>query len=308
MKLSEELIVRLTRKLLAALAEPTAPQPSRFVWITVLFVGVFFLFLPGYVYSFKGDLEGSKKAGGMRGEARDRGAESERSWIQETGLTPVFPEGFRCASISSPFASRFDGAGNRRNPSIHGGKHGGVDIGFQVGHPEVAMADGEIIAKGPAEGDGAQMEGIFLWMRHSPQDTGLPFWVFNKYQHLKELPSLEVGSRIKAGDVVALGGDTGTYSRKFGVSLPHLHVSTFIAEQGDFRVLGRDANLVKVEDSLHVDMMALFVKGITLETAKENPSYTNIEKTLQVAVVDSLGGRSDANAKIVWPVVCNFPQ
>ena len=108
--------------------------------------------------------------------------------------------------------------------------------------------------------------------------------------------------------MVALGGDTGTYSRKFGVSLPHLHVSTFIAEQGNFRVLGRDANLVKVEDSLHVDMMALFVKGITLAAAKENPSYTNIDKTLQVAVVDSLGGRSDANAKIVWPVVCNFPQ
>jgi alkylated DNA nucleotide flippase Atl1 len=293
---------------LGALGRLPVKEVLNIAWVPLLFIGVFFLLLPCHSHAFKGDFEAGKRSGGMRGEARDRGLESERSWIQETGLTPVFPEGFRCASISSPFASRFDGAGNRRTPTIHGGKHGGVDIGFQVGHPEVSMANGEIIAKGPAEGDGAQMEGIFLWMRHSPQDTGLPFWVFNKYQHLKELPSLEVGARIKAGDVVAIGGDTGTYSRKFGVSLPHLHVSTFIAEHGDFRVLGRDGNLVKVEESLHVDMMALFVKGITLETAKENPSYTNIEKTLQVAVVDSLGGRSDPNAKIVWPVVCNFPQ
>jgi hypothetical protein len=204
---------------LGALGRLPVKEVLNIAWVPLLFIGVFFLLLPCHSHAFKGDFEAGKRSGGMRGEARDRGLESERSWIEETGLTPAFPEGFRCASISSPFASRFDGAGNRRKPTIHGGKHVGVDIGFQVGHPEVAMADGEIIAKGPAESDGAQME-----------------------------------------------------------------------------------------DSLHVDMMALFVKGITLETAKENPSYTNIEKAPQVAVADSLGGRSDPNAKIVWPVVCNFPQ
>ena len=246
----------------------------------------------------------SNVAFAQRGQKRDRGGEINLSWIQETGLRPVFPAGYKCPGITSAFAATTDGGGNRRDPEIHGGKHGGVDIGFDVGNPLIAIAGGEVVAKGPESGNGAQMEGIFLWLRHSPDDTGLSFWTFSKYQHLKESSALNIGDRVRAGQVVAIGGDTGTYSRKFGGSLPHLHVSTFLSKHEEYEVLGRNKNLVKAREPLPVDMMVLFLKGITLERARNEPTYSGIEKQLPVAVSNWEGQTSDATAKLVWPVAC----
>lgn len=246
----------------------------------------------------------SVRAYAQRGEVRERGGESNQSWIQETGLQPVFPVGYQCPKITSAFAATTDGGGNRRDPAIHGGKHGGVDIGFEVGHPLIAVAGGQVVAKGPEFGDGAQMEGIFLWLRHSPEDTGLPFWTFSKYQHLKERPALDIGDRVSPGQVVALGGDTGTYSRKFGGTLPHLHMSTFISEHEEYEVMGRGRNLVKARESLHVDMMILFIQGISMDKARSNLSQDGIDKRLPVAASTREGQLSDPAARLAWPVAC----
>lgn len=240
----------------------------------------------------------------QRGERRERNPEADRAWIQETGLMPVFPTEYQCPSISSAFAATTDGAGNRRDLAIHGGKHGGVDVEIRVGNPLIAIASGEVIAKGPDFGIGMQMEGIFLWLRHSPEDTGLPFWTFSKYQHLKEPSLLNVNDRVTAGQVVAIGGDTGTYSQKFGGSLPHLHMSTFIGPSGNYIVIGKNKNMVKSKDMLHVDMMTLFVPRITIEIAQNNPTYSGFVKRLPVSVATWDGVRSDLNAKIIWPVAC----
>jgi len=244
------------------------------------------------------------EAYGQRGERRDRGAESNRADIQETKLLPVFPSGYQCPKITSAFAATSDGAGNIRDLSIHGGKHGGVDVGFNVGNPLIAISGGEVIAKGPASGNGAQMEGIFLWLRHSPEDTGLAFWTFSKYQHLKQPSPLNIGDRVKPGQVVAIGGDTGTYSRKFGTSLPHLHMSTFLSEYGEYEVIGSNKNIVKARDPLHVDMMVLFIKGISLERARNEPTHEGIEKNLPVATSSWEGAPSDPSARLFWPVAC----
>ena len=240
----------------------------------------------------------------QRGERRERGPESNWSWIQETGLRPVFPVGYECPVITSAFAATNDGGGNRRDPAIHGGKYGVVDIGFDVGHPLIAIAGGQVVAKGPESGKGAQMEGSFLWLRHSPGDTGLPFWTFSKYQHLKEPSRLNIGDTVKSGQVIAVGGDTGTYSRKFGGSLPHLHMSEFLSEHADYKVIGRNKNLVRARESLHVDMMVLFVKDISLERARTEPAYPGINKQLPVAVSTPEGQVSDTTARLVWPVAC----
>lgn len=240
----------------------------------------------------------------QRGPHRDRGPEADRSWIQETGLKPSFPPGYHCPTITSPFAARYDGAGNMRDSAIHGGKHGGVDVGLKVGHPLLAIMAGEVISKGPSEGTGAQMEGIYLWLRHSPVESGLPFWTFTKYQHLNKLPELGVGEHVRAGQIIAEGGDTGTYSKKFGISLPHLHMSTYINNDGRYKLFGKNNNLVGSPGALHVDMMILFIPGITMEMAHENPTHSGTEKDIPVAVSDTTGSLSDTSAKIVWPVAC----
>lgn len=248
----------------------------------------------------------SSGAYAQRGEARERGGGGGESRlnITETGLQPVFSQGYQCPKITSAFAATTDGGGNRRDPAIHGGKHGGVDIGLAVGHPLIAVAGGQVVAKGPESGEGAQMEGIFLWLRHSPEDTGLPFWTFSKYQHLKERSPLSIGDRVRPGQVVATGGDTGTYSRKFGGSLPHLHMSTFISEHEDYVVMGRDRNIVRAREPLAVDMMILFIQGISMDKARSNPPQDGIEKRLSVAASTWEGQLSDPAARLVWPVAC----
>jgi len=51
---------------------------------------------------------------------------------------------------------------------------------FDEGTPLLAIAAGEVIASG----EGGRLEGFFIWLRHSPDDTDLPFWTYSKYQHL----------------------------------------------------------------------------------------------------------------------------
>ena len=240
---------------------------------------------------------------GMGGPRRERGG--DHADIEETGLRPAFPPGYACLPVTSAFAVRTDGEGNARDPRTHGGKHGGMDVSFEVGTPLVAIAAGDVVSKGPREGTGAQMEGIFLWLRHAPEDTGLPFWTYSKYQHLKELPALQVGERVAAGQVIALGGDTGTVSRKFaGKSLPHLHMSTFIGPSGQHRTSGAEKNIVQTPESMPVDTMLLFVPGITLDAAESDPTQANTPKQLPVAVADESGRVSKPGAKLVWPVSC----
>ena len=238
----------------------------------------------------------------QRGPKRDRGPEFEKIF-QETGLKPGFPDNFLCPAITSAFGSRTDGAGNLRDTFIHSGTHGGVDINLKIGQSLIAISNGEIIFKGPKEGTGTQMEGIFVWLRHSPLDTGLPFWTFSKYQHLKELPILNSGDRVKAGQIFSLGGDTGTYSKKFGGSLPHLHISTFIKENSDFDILPN--NQIRLPGSYHVDTMVLFIKDITLNKIKDETYFEKVEKKIPVDVADSNGLYSKSDAKIFWPVACN---
>lgn len=111
--------------------------------------------------------------------------------IAASGLEAAFPDGHACQPIACPFASptRYDGS--RRPNDRNGGLHGGIDLSLSEGTPLLAVADGEVIALG----EGGRMEGIYLWLRHSPEDTGLPYWVFSKYQHFSALPKRAQAAR-----------------------------------------------------------------------------------------------------------------
>jgi hypothetical protein len=91
--------------------------------------------------------------------------------VRPTGLTPAFPTSHVCAPIASAWGSqeRFDNSTRLQNRN--GGLHGGFDISLQEGTPILAMASGKVIAKG----EGGMLEGIYLWLQHTPADTGLPY-------------------------------------------------------------------------------------------------------------------------------------
>lgn len=164
---------------------------------------------------------------------REAGAETPgaRDKIVASGLRAVFPTSARCPEIASPYASRTRYDGSRRPPSAPGGGlHGGIDVSLAEDTPLLALAAGTVVGKG----EGGMMEGIFVWLRHAPEDTGVGYWVHSKYQHLVALPELAVGARVALGQTIGRSGATGTMGRHYGAGgYPHLHLTTRKTASGD---------------------------------------------------------------------------
>lgn len=233
-------------------------------------------------------------------ETRAGMVERREASITATGLTPRFPAGLVCAPISSPYGSpnRYDGS--RRRNDRNGGLHGGLDITLNAGTPLLAIADGEVIAKG----EGGQLEGIFLWLRIAPADSGQPFWTFAKYQHLAVIPTLGVGARVKVGQVVAISGGSGTAGGHYGAAgYPHLHLSTNYGPSPQFEMLGMFASMARAEGAQSGDPMTLYLRHITgPDVALALPESTRV---IDVPVVGPDGTIQPADSQTVWPVACS---
>jgi murein DD-endopeptidase MepM/ murein hydrolase activator NlpD len=208
--------------------------------------------------------------------------------IRPGGLQPVFPDKARCPEIAAPFGlqTRYDGS-PRPGWAPGGGYHGGIDISLAEGTSLLALAAGMVVNKG----EGGQMEGIYLWLRHSPEDIGLAYWVYSKYQHLQSLPKLPIGARVAVGEVVALSGKTGTTGGHYGVrGYPHLHLTTRKSPIGDqiagSRVSERGSNLI--------DPLVIY------HEASAKPQETVV--TIPYATTD--GHVWPQGTRVVWPVAC----
>jgi murein DD-endopeptidase MepM/ murein hydrolase activator NlpD len=252
---------------------------------------------------------GRKGTGNARNEAageawRGRGpsrsqVEDRSAQINASGLHVAFPEGWACEPVSCSFASptRYDGS--RRPPNRNGGRHGGMDISLKEGTPLLAVADGEVLALG----EGGLMEGIYLWLRHAPEDTDLPFWVFSKYVHLSALPTLKVGGRVRAGQAVGLSGATGTKGGHYGVDgYPHLHLSIQYGPSGEYDVQGDYGSTVKGRDATLDDPLILYLghRGGLAEVRRLPESA----KLIRVPVVAEDGSIWPPGSRTVWPVAC----
>ncbi len=219
--------------------------------------------------------------------------------IVASGLTAAFPVGFACEAISSPFASPYRHDGSTRRSDRNSGLHGGIDLSLDEGTSLLAVAAGEIIAKG----EGGQLEGIFIWLRHAPDDTGLPYWAFTKYQHLSVLPDLNVGDRVEAGQVIAHSGNTGTVSKHYGATgYPHLHLNTFFGRNGQYSMKGTYGSRVQAEGAVLDDPLILYLGAIgELADVRTLPPE---RRRVVVPVVDETGRVHPHGSKTVWPVRC----
>ena len=242
----------------------------------------------------------SARVGMPDGRLMERERPNKEGFVASaTGLSPRFPDGVACEGISSPYGSptRFDGS--RRPYDVNGGTHGGMDITLVEGESLLAIADGEVINKG----SGGQMEGHYVWLRFPPSATGLPLWTFAKYQHLKEPAVLEMGAQVRKGDVVGLGGQSGTQGGHYGVNgYAHLHLSTFYADTADYTILGRTQNMVKAASGVSGDPMILYAANV--RTTADVVSYAAPAQPISVAVKLNNGGMHGAEGKLLWPVGC----
>jgi hypothetical protein len=127
-------------------------------------------------------------------------ASVERGLFQ-TGLHPRFAEGVHCRDIDSErYAIDYTYKRNRES------YHGGIDMPAPFGTPIVAAAAGTVV--GIYRGEHGH-QGIHVILRHTPQDTGLPIWVYTVYAHLNAMPKLHVGDHLRMGDLIGPTGNSG---------------------------------------------------------------------------------------------------
>ena len=217
--------------------------------------------------------------------------------VRPSGLQPLFPDQARCPEIASPFGSetRYDGS-PRPQWAPGGGAHGGIDITLAEGTPLLALAAGTVASKG----EGGQMEGIYLWLRHAPDDTGLNYWVYSKYQHLQSLLELPIGARVSVGEVVAHSGKTGTTGWHYGAyGYPHLHLTTRKSPKGDFPLT--DSGSPRPGSPL-IDPLAIYYEASSKphESADRPPD----RKAVTIPYLTTGGQINPQGTRVVWPVAC----
>lgn len=225
--------------------------------------------------------------------------ESLDNTIVTSGLTMAFPAGFECEAISSPFASPSRHDGSLRRNDRNSGLHGGIDLTLETGTPLLAVAAGKVVATG----EGGQLEGIFIWLRHAPTDTGLPFWTFTKYQHLSILPALKVGDPVQVGQVIGYSGNTGTVSKHYGpTGYPHLHLNTLYGHSADYRLKGMYESRVEAAGAILDDPLILYLGQLgDLSEVRQLPAE---RRKVMVPVADAAGVVYPSGSKTVWPVHC----
>jgi murein DD-endopeptidase MepM/ murein hydrolase activator NlpD len=240
-----------------------------------------------------------RKSSNNRGDSSRDVVEQRNHLVKVSGLSVAFPEGHNCEPISSPYGSTTRYDGSSRPTDRNSGLHGGIDLSLKQGTPLLSMADGEVIT----HGEGGRMEGIFIWLRYAPEDTGLPYWVFSKYQHLATLPELSAGERVKTGQVIALSGGTGTTGGHYGMAgYPHLHLSNHYGPSGSYKIGGKFSSQVKGEGARSDDPLMIYLTEFqTLTEMRQRPEST---QTIYPAIMHADGTILSQGSKIIWPVAC----
>lgn len=216
--------------------------------------------------------------------------------FMSTGLKPVYPSGANCPKITSFFADPKRGDGSFRNERFYHGYHGGIDIPTPEGTPVLTIADGTVISTR----EGKSIGGIKMALQHSPEDTGLPFWLYSQYKHLQELPGIEIGAKVKKGEQIALSGLTGTVGGHYGEEgHAHLHLNVFMSTTDKFK-----AKKALIPVGGHwVDPLALyFGKDLNTHSLRSLP---NKDKKVKIPYVTTGGNIVPTGTRFVWPLPCS---
>jgi murein DD-endopeptidase MepM/ murein hydrolase activator NlpD len=221
----------------------------------------------------------------------------EAAGLIETGVRPIYPREVSCPQVASLFGSqtRFDGSSRRGE--ANNGFHAGIDISAAEGTALVAIADGAVVHKR----EGGMLAGIQIFFQHSPEDTGLPAWLYSKYQHLMEPSQLAVGDRVKVGQIIGVSGKTGTTGGHYGVrGYPHLHLSLYAGRTADYAVTLGGA---LPHDGRFVDPLALYL-GTSLDSHVLH-GQPEAQKRFAVPYKRSDGPLVPSEARVIWPFLCS---
>jgi hypothetical protein len=220
-------------------------------------------------------------------QAMDRG-------LFETGLNPEFPAQAQCRGIDEGFAISYAAKRGGREPY-----HGGIDMPAPWDTPIIAAAAGTVVGKFEGE---HSFRGIEIVLRHSPDDTGIPLWIYTQYAHCSAMPKLELGQRLHLGDRICLTGNTGigmtgTQSNR---RRPAIHFAAFFSTSEQYVEM---RNVIIPAEGYWMDPVALFRKKPPLDSGSMK-ALPEAEKRVPISIMFDNGEIFPADAKIVWPYTC----
>lgn len=143
--------------------------------------------------------------------------EDKLKFILNPKLLPKEGSGVLSWPLDNVFITQLFGVTSASKRLYRSGSHSGVDFRAPVGTPVYAMAPGTVLGTGDTDTycKGASF-GKWVFIKY---DNGLS----STYGHLSVISS-SVGQKVKAGDLVAMSGNTGHTTG------PHLHITVYASE------------------------------------------------------------------------------
>ena len=208
----------------------------------------------------------------------------------ETGLEPKFIGGADCPEIDSETWA-IDYSHKRPWPAIHKG----IDIPQPRGTPIRAISDGTVVGKFQNEGN---RKGIELMLRHTPEQTGLPFWTYSQYTHLQEMSPLPIGAEVKIGQKIGKTSNTGKMGRR--IRRDALHFAILYSRQPEWSNNGR---YVAPKEGYWMDPNAFY----RLSQPYDSQSLVDLPDDQKKTPVPNLkvdGSFMPPATKRIWPYRC----
>lgn len=210
--------------------------------------------------------------------------------VIETDLVPDFMEGGNCPEIDSEKWA-IDYTHKRERAALHKG----IDIPQPRGTPIRAVADGVVVGKFENK---RNRKGIEIMLRHTPDQTGLPFWTYSQYTHLREMSPLPIGTNVKMGDEIGKTANTGKMGRR--IRRDALHFAILYSESPEW---SNDGVVVTPKDGYFMDPNAFY----RLEPPYDSQALVKLprdQKKVSMPYMGVDGRLVPANTKRIWPYAC----
>ena len=225
-----------------------------------------------------------------RGE-RDKAVEIQKKrGAIETGLKAKFIGGADCPEIDSEQWA-IDYSYKRPWPALHKG----VDIPQPRGTPIRAVAEGTVIGKFENQGN---RKGIEIMLRHTPAETGLPFWIYSQYTHLREMSPLPLGAKVTVGQEIGKTSNTGKMGRR--IRRDALHFSIVYSVRPEWSNNGK---VIIPKASYWMDPNA-FYRASPPYDSQSLAKLPDDQKNVPTPYMKPDGSLVPPQTKRIWPYPC----
>lgn len=168
------------------------------------------------------------------------------------------------------------------------------------GTPMIAVARGTVVAKYRGE---TSARGIEVIVRHSPEDTGIPLWIYTQYGHFSEAPKVEVGQRVRMGETLGPTGNSGIDTKTREQSTRRrdaIHFAVYFSTSEKY--VERNDMIIPI-NGYWMDPNALYRNQLPLDSGSMK-ALPATEKEVPIPVMLDDGAVVPGDTKLVWPYTC----